>query len=94
MDFRCFLEFPSKGEQILKQKRDEVRSSLNRHTKQRYMTTLIGPRRAHKQEKHIFALYFPFPRGHGPHSENEQLSGSRRLGGRRGRATPTPCGLV
>ena len=58
------------------------------------MTTLIGPKWAHKQEKHIFATYFDGSRGHEHSDANLQRSEPRRLGGGRGRVNPPPCGLV
>ena len=50
------------------------------------MTTLIGPKWTHKQEKHIFATYFAFPSGPDPAGTNLRQSSDPA-----GRA---PCGFV
>ena len=54
----------------------------------------VRPRRAHKQEIHIFLTYFEGPRGARGRQENEKPSEPDRLGGGRGRVNRPLCGLV
>ena len=58
------------------------------------MTTLIGPKWAHKQFILISTKDFEGSRGPGARQEYEQNSEPDRLGGGRGRVNPPPCGLV
>ena len=54
---------------------------------------IVRPKRAHKQEIHIFASDFEGPRGARVRQENEKLSEPDRLGGGRGRVNPPPRSL-
>ena len=58
------------------------------------MTTLIGPKWAHKQLILIFTEDFEGSRRARGIEMNEEGSSPDRLGGGRGRVNPPPCGLV
>ena len=58
------------------------------------MTTLFGPKWAHKQNILIFTTHFEGSRRARVIQENDRRSGPDRLGGGRGRVNPPPCGLV
>ena len=58
------------------------------------MTTLIGPKWTHKQNKHIFTALFGGSREGGGSQRCKEAAEPDHPGGGRGRVNPPPCGLV